>query len=84
MRVMVVILGHFATFNAAIYVMAVNVAGMTTARPDVQTTTMALSVSSSALIIARLPQSAARVAHKENVCTDVSTVLQVTTVTQVK
>jgi len=73
----------FVTFPAVIPAVTNNVTGQATARPAVQTTITAQSATSIVLKLARPPQPAADVTAKETVCTDVSTALQVTTVTQV-
>jgi len=81
-RVRMVILGCFVTVHAVIPATAINVAGTETACPDVHTITMAHGASLNALNTARPPQPAAAVTTKVTVCTDVSTVLQVSTVSR--
>jgi len=79
--VRMVILGSFVTLDVVIPATTINVAGMATAHLAVKSTVTAHSASSNALTTARPPQPAAAVTTKETVCTDVSTALQVLTVT---
>jgi len=74
---------NYVTNRAVIHVVTIDVTEQAAARLDAQTTITAHNASSNALITARPPQTAAAVTTKETVCTDVSTALQVSTVTQV-
>jgi len=75
---------NYVNMNVMLIVRIRHVTGLATACLDVQSTTTAHSASSNALITAMPPIPTAAVTTKETVYTDVSTDLQVTTVTQVR